>query len=417
MIKTVTDAQKAYIAEQHKQNLERGMSATDSQRLLAKELGLTDRTIRSYCGRTFIPPVIEVTRKLHEIDSSEKILEVIEAERSAAKHKEDAKSLQKRVEFLTKELESSEKKLEAALAIKDSIKPRTIALPKNNKESEATAVIVASDWHYGAMIKGSTVNYLNEVTPEITSARIEKFFQGAVKLLKKEQEHVTIKKMVLALIGDFIENTIHIELLEDGALSPIQQMIGVENLIAGGIDYILKNTDLEEIIIPTCPGNHGRSTDERRIQSEYKNSYEQLMYWNLAKHFRDEPRVSFQVADSYHNYISVYDHILRFHHGHACKFGGGIGGLMIPMRKAVHRWNQQIFADTSICGHFHSLIVDYDVMINGSLVGPSAYSMRLGFPPERPQQIFRLLDSKRGWTVFAPILVAEQEGKSGKIIG
>ena len=42
--------------------------------------------------------------------------------------------------------------------------------------------------------------------------------------------------------------------------------------------------------------------------------------------------------------------------------------------------------------------------MNGSLIGPTAYGLKLGFAPERPQQLMRFIDSQRGFTISAPIL-------------
>jgi hypothetical protein len=413
-----------------KQLVASGVKAADAKKHLAKTWKKSLSRMRGICDGINNPVSIrepldatavaggigKITTLAELEDDDPRIKETIEAERDALQWKDKARTAEKRNRHLENELTDVRKLLEAAEATKQ-ITPKPITASKGKSaDGEAVAVAVASDWHMGAIIRPNTVNFLNEVNPEITAARIQRYFIALVKLVKKEQQHVRIDKLVLALIGDFIENYLHPELIEEATMSPIQQMIEVQNCIVAGIDYVLKETELT-IVAPTCSGNHGRTTEKTRASTEFKNSYEQLLYWNLAKHYASEPRIVFQVGDGYFNYLDVYDHKLRFHHGHSCKFGGGIGGLMIPLRKFVHRANQQIYADTSICGHFHSLIVDYDILVNGSLVGPSAYSIRLGFPPERPQQILRLLDAKRGWTIFAPILVAEQEKKSGRIVG
>jgi hypothetical protein len=44
--------------------------------------------------------------------------------------------------------------------------------------------------------------------------------------------------------------------------------------------------------------------------------------------------------------------------------------------------------------------------VNGSLIGATAYGLKLGFSPERPQQLMRFIDSKRGFTISAPVLAS-----------
>jgi hypothetical protein len=45
-----------------------------------------------------------------------------------------------------------------------------------------------------------------------------------------------------------------------------------------------------------------------------------------------------------------------------------------------------------------------DWSVNGSLIGATAYGMKMGFAPERPQQLMKFIDSERGFTLSAPIL-------------
>jgi len=336
----------------------------------------------------------------------EPVLAEIQADRAALKAKEETASLKSRYETLLKEYEQKEASLNAALGIADNVRPAVIEKKLlTGLKGQATAISVISDWHAGAIVKPNTVNFTNEFNPAIFEERAHNYFRNLLTLINKERAAVEISQLVLAIIGDLIENSLHAELIEEQTLSPIEQMILAQNTIAGGIDYLLQESDLEHITIPTCPGNHGRTTDKMRAATNYKNSYEQLLYWNLARHYRTESRVSFHVSDSYVNYTRVYDKSIGWHHGDGTKFQGGVGGLIIPLRKFAYRVNQQRKIDVLVNGHWHTQFVDNDIWSNGSLVGATAYGMRLGFAPERPQQIFRLLDAEEGFTAYFPVLV------------
>jgi hypothetical protein len=78
--------------------------------------------------------------------------------------------------------------------------------------------------------------------------------------------------------------------------------------------------------------------------------------------------------------------------------------LTIPLTKWQLRQDQGIKADHSFFGHFHQLTLGPGWSVNGSLIGPTAYGLKLGFAPERPQQLLRFLDSERGWTGAFPVL-------------
>lgn len=340
------------------------------------------------------------------MDSPAPLLVEIHADRVARQAREEAQSFKAKYETLLREYEEKETALNAALGIADAVRPIVVARKATTGlRGQATAISVISDWHAGAIVKPNTVNFRNEFNPDIFEERAHNYFRNLLTLINKERAAVEIAQLVLAIIGDLIENSLHPELVEEQTLSPIEQTILAQNTIAGGLDYLLKESDLEQITIPTCPGNHGRTTDKMRAATNYKNSYEQLLYWNLARHYKSEPRVVFQVSDSYVNYTQVYDKTIGWHHGDGTKFQGGVGGLIIPLRKFAYRVNQQRKIDVLVNGHWHTQFVDNDIWSNGSLVGATAYGMRLGFAPERPQQIFRLLDADDGFTAYFPVLV------------
>jgi hypothetical protein len=116
--------------------------------------------------------------------------------------------------------------------------------------------------------------------------------------------------------------------------------------------------------------------------------------------------VEWLISDGNILYYDVLGHRLRFHHGDAIKYGGGIGGLTIPLQKWVHRQDTGIKAHHSFFGHFHQLTLGNGWSVNGSLIGITPYALKLGFSPERPQQLMRFIDSKRGFTISAPVLAS-----------
>lgn len=334
------------------------------------------------------------------------VVEEITADRGLRKAQEQAKTFKAKYETLLKDYEQKEDALNAALGIADQVRPVVIERKvSSGLKGQATAFAVISDWHAGAIVKPNTVNFCNEYNPDIFEERAHNYFRNLLSLINKERAHVEIHTLVAGIIGDLIENSLHAELIEDQTLSPIEQMLLAQDTIAGGLDFLLKESDLEQIVVATCPGNHGRTTDKMRAATNYKNSYEQLLYWSLARHYKNEPRITFQVSDSYVNYTTVYDKVIGWHHGDGTKFQGGVGGLIIPLRKFAYRVNQQRKIDVLVNGHWHTQFIDNDIWSNGSLVGATAYGMKLGFAPERPQQIFRLLDAENDFTIYAPVLV------------
>jgi hypothetical protein len=319
------------------------------------------------------------------------------------KLKTEANQSKKQVQFLIDERTRLEKELAASLEIKRAIRPYSFSHKISKNDSEATAVVLASDWHIEEEVKANTVNNLNSYNLIIAEKRVTEFFQNTLKLVETQQHAVKINTLVLALLGDVISSSIHDALLEINQLRPIEAIIMAENLIIGGINYLLDNSKLK-LVIPCHVGNHTRMTKQVHIATEQGNSLETFMYHHMANHFKGNPRVKFIVSESYLSYLKIYDFTICFQHGHAIRYSGGVGGISICMNKAVAQWEKLKHADLYCLGHFHQFIDLGNVIVNGSLIGWNSYAtfIKAGF--EKPRQAFFLIDRKRNCkTIVCPI--------------
>jgi hypothetical protein len=330
-----------------------------------------------------------------------KISEKVQSDIDAVKRKETEDLNSKKYKLLISRISRAEKERDAVKAIREvtsfTIRPTTGVLG-----SEATAVVLASDWHYSERVRSSEVNGLNEFNIEIAKERISQFFIATARMIKVFSKDIKIKNLVLALLGDFVSGSIHEELLETNQCSPIDETIEVQACIASGIKYLLSHCEVD-IVIPCHSGNHARLSKKQHHATESGHSIEYYMYHNLARHFKSNPRVKFLISPSYHSYLKVYDYTIRFHHGHNLKYQGGIGGLFIPVFKAISQWNKGCRADWDFFGHWHSMRDGGNFICNGSVVGYNAYALSIKAEFEKPKQAFILIDKKRGKTVVTPI--------------
>jgi hypothetical protein len=316
--------------------------------------------------------------------------------------------LQATVTRLTDELRLSEDRCDVLLAIRGTPRqPLRIEKPKRSgKKNVATAVALASDWHVEERVDPRTVNGLNRYDPEIAKERASRFFERVVRLTEIQRAGTSIDTLVLWLGGDLMTGYIHEDLSESNYLSPTEAVLLLLGILESGISYLLKHGGFERIIIPCSYGNHGRTTKRSRVQTAAKNSYEWLAYHVLAQRFADEKRVEVRVSDGYHTMVNIYGVRVRFHHGDGLKYAGGIGGLLIPLRKRIDAWNGAIEADLDCLGHWHQLQFFSDAVVNGSLIGWNAYAHQTGCRFERPQQAYFLIDADRKRrTLTAPIFV------------
>ena len=374
----------------------RGLSRTKTMSEIAEVVGLHYDTVRHRLKKLSV-----------QSKGNSKKAKVISVEEELTKQKakrEDSLNARK-VNVLMKNLESVTKERDAFLDIQSNGNIETYVI-KNEKEegvkTPATSITLSSDWHYEEPVKSSQVNGLNKYTREIAKERIEKFFIIAAKLIKVHQKEYEIKNHILALLGDFISGSIHEDLQESNEIQPTEAIWEVQALICSGIEYMLKNTDVN-FIIPCSSGNHGRITAKSRVSTNFGNSIEILMYRNIEHYFRNEKRTKFIINDSYLTYVDIYGFTLRFHHGDSIRYGGGVGGIFIPAFKAINQWNKGKRADWDLFGHFHQLKDGGNFITNGSIIGYNAYAMRIKADYEKPKQAFLIIDKKRGMDVVRKI--------------
>jgi hypothetical protein len=341
---------------------------------------------------------------LHKEQHASKPSERLQVDRERVRTREELDALRKKYDEAIKVIDRQERELRSLGAIGDGIDTFRIEPRLSSKTSEATPVLLASDWHTEEVVTLAQTAGLNEFNASICKARVERFFQSSLRLVNLLAQDVSISNVVLALLGDFITNDLHEEAVETNSLHPMHAVINAQNLLASGIEFLLANSAYS-FVVPCKVGNHGRTTKKVRFSTENGHSLEYLMYVHLAAYFRNEPRVRFQINEGYHHYLHIYDRVVRLHHGHAINYQGGIGGIFIPAFKAISQWDKGRRADLDAFGHFHQQKDGDKFLSNGSLIGYNSYALSIKADYEPPRQALFLLDKKRGRTFTVPVLV------------
>jgi hypothetical protein len=335
----------------------------------------------------------------------------VEKDEKYFEDKEVGKGTQKKYKEVLKQLKETKeefKEFKETWNLLQNNKEEVIILPKESSEiSEATAVAVISDWHVEEEVRSGPAIKNNRYNLEIAKKRSEKFFQKTVSLIKKEQQGVKITNLLIPILGDMITARPHEENLETCLLLPADAILYAETLLVSGIKFILAQTDLQ-ITIVCHVGNHPRITKKVHHATETGNSLETLLYHALAQNFKLEPRVKFQIASEYHSFMKVYDTKIRFHHGHKINYNGGVGGLTIPVNKAIAQWNKINPVDLDIFGHFHTYMSMKNFIANGSLIGYNAFALSIKADWDVPRQAFFLIDKKHGVSVNIPIILDDK---------
>jgi hypothetical protein len=321
--------------------------------------------------------------------------------------KAEATELRAQNKALLERVDQQEVELDAyAHALRPRRAPRAIRPARRAKAfSESTLVVVASDWHVDEIVEPSTVAGLNSYNPDIARARSERFWQGILRVLEMARAHTTVDNLVVGLIGDFISGYIHEELVATTAMPPLEGIDFATDLVRRGLTLLVEHGKCQRIVVPCVAGNHGRMTRRRWLAHEAGTNLEHFMFRRLVDDFQDVPGVEILVGESiYHDQVEVYGRRLRFCHGETLKYAGGLQGMYGRLYKLHLEQNRITPAFWTICGHWHQLHLFQGLgIVNGSLIGTSAYGSQFGHEP--PRQGWGLIEKDRGTTAMGPIFV------------
>lgn len=323
-----------------------------------------------------------------------------------------AKTAKREYEEMERKLFEAQEKLKIIEYAQEHSHVVRIAPPSVGKKRPAVACALGSDWHVEEEVDPAKVNGKNKYNLEIAEKRILRFFQGLAWKIRHHQGDYDIRRLLLFLLGDFISGYIHPELAETGQLAPAEAIVWWWARVLGGIQLLLAEFPELEIEIPCTVGNHERTTEKIRVATRVENSFGFIAYAMLRESLKNEKRVRLYLAAGAHVYAEVWDWKIRGTHGDDIRYQGGVGGLSIPLRKAVDAWNETSRADYTVFGHWHQHCDLNWAVGNGSLIGYAPYSLWIKARYEPPSQAFFLIDRERGKDYVSPIWV-DSQGRRG----
>jgi len=312
------------------------------------------------------------------------------------------KELRALVRGLTDELEETRRDLAVALGT-GGAKPIKLR-PAKAKAGAVTPVCLWSDWHIEEVVEAYATAGRNEYNPEIARLRYERLMGRTVERIQQAAKWNSVGEIVVWLGGDFMSGHIHADLVEVTASSPTETAVQVYDWLREGLLYVADATKCR-VLVPTSYGNHGRiTTGKPRIATAASHNLEQMVYQSLARDLKPDDRFVFDITKTAFKYLDLGNYVLRFNHGDAFRYGGGIGGIHVPLQRAIGRWNAETPAQVTCIGHWHQRLDLEHSVANGSLIGTSEYSRRFGFE-EPSQQMFLVERSARRKGAVFPLWV------------
>lgn len=287
------------------------------------------------------------------------------------------------------------------------VKPPTWLTAKKTSGMLGTPTLFLSDLHWGEVVFPAQVNHCNEFNMPIAQKRLQRVFSATVNLLR-DYLHGDYHGIVVALGGDMISGNIHEELRETNSEQVLAIVLDLfENLIAG-IGQMAD--EFGRVFVPCVVGNHGRLDRKPRAKGAVRDNYEWILYQFLARHFRDDSRVTVVVAESLDCIYRIHNTTYLLTHGDQFRGGAGLAGPMVPWALGDHRKRKRQDAisqpyDVMIFGHWHQLFWgNGGFLCNGSLKGYDEYAYCNNFAFQPPMQALWITHPDRGVTFQMPIL-------------
>lgn len=285
---------------------------------------------------------------------------------------------------------------------------------KKPRSVTGTAVLFLSDIHLGEVVRREQVGGYNEFDLSIGERSIKNTFRSAVVLLQEFMASPKFDGIVVPLGGDLFSGNIHEELEKTNAEPITKTMIRLEELLIEGIGGMADA--FGKVHVPCVTGNHGRMTRKPQFKNRAFDNFEWLTYQRLAGHFKNDPRITFDIPEGPDTYFQVYRKRFALTHGDQFRGGDGVGGILVPIRRGLSRKQFRDNAmgahwDTMLIGHWHQYVHLTDLIVNGSVKGYDEYAYGHNFAAEEPQQALFVVHPEMGVTASWPVRCRYEGGK------
>jgi hypothetical protein len=335
-----------------------------------------------------------------ELKQRESVKAELQFDRERLKWADEKRKLQGQLKEAIKLNDELEARVGVAEVLSSRARSKPFKIGRCKGKSPATPLLNLSDWHVEEPVRPETVLGHNEYNLEIAKQRAEAVCQRSVLLLADGQNLAAYERIVLCLSGDFITGWLRPENEQNNLLAPLEAARYATDLLESFISTIHVQFPKIQISCFTCVGNHGRHTVKTQHANRVKTNYEQEIYHNLARVYRTNPKIDFQIGQGLYNLIQCGKHVVRQSHGDHIKSNGGVGGISIPANKAVFRANTINSVHYDIFADKHRYTPAPRFLFNGSMIGYNTYALSIPAEYEPPCQSMILADHARGvvWT-------------------
>lgn len=276
--------------------------------------------------------------------------------------------------------------------------------------------LFASDWHWAEVVDPRQINGVNEYNLAIAHKRARKLIERTIHLLRRCLVGAKYPGIVFALGGDMVSGDIHEELQATNELEIMPTVVDLIGVLAWCIRELAD--EFGKVFVPCVSGNHGRNTKKIRAKGRNFTSFDWLTYVMLAKLFEGDERITFLIPDGPDAAWRVYRHRYLLTHGDQFRGGDGMIGALGPIIRGDHKKRSRSSQidqgyDVLLLGHWHQLIQQQRLIVNGSLKGYDEYANANNFGFERARQALWITHPDHGITISMPVNVDDDRERTG----
>jgi len=305
---------------------------------------------------------------------------------------------------------------EAVAALKPR-PPKWMSPAKRRKGHRATLVALLSDTHFDEVVKPEQMDGFNAYDRHIAELRLRRWAERLVMLGREYSHDVTLDGICVLYGGDTLSGDIHEELRRTNDDTILGGLLHWQERLAAALALVAEELQLPVHVAATF-GNHGRTTEKPHTKNEARTNLDWLLAHQVARHFRDDERFTFDIPEARDVYVQVYDTMHCLNHGNETSGGSGIGGIWPPIMRMKARKAERDMAtgrtwDVLAIGHWHQEIFapQQGLIVNPSMKGYDQFARRHNFRPERPAQLAWLVTPEHGITDGRPVLVGDRKAE------
>lgn len=292
--------------------------------------------------------------------------------------------------------------------------PKWTTRKRGGKGKHGIVVAQLTDTHFDEVVRPEEVDFINAYNPTIAEMRLRRWADKTIVLARDYVTGVELDGVTVLATGDILSGDIHEELKETNAHSLYEGVLHWGPLLEAAIRQLAD--EFGRVHVAAVVGNHGRNSRKPRFKKRATNNIEWLLWRFVARQFKGDTRVSFQVEEAMDATVPIYSTNYLITHGDQFRGGSGISGAMSPLMLGLHRKTQRQAVtdrpmDIMVMGHFHQYLTLPGLIVGGSMKGYDEYAYGGNFRPEPARQAFWVTTPEHGPTITAPLLLQDREAE------